>query len=118
MGDAAENPSAMPLVLLHDFYFVRRKETEAEVSINGKQHQIDNLPVPMDGTRMTFIRYSPRPLIATCNPGFDGELPYLAAVAGVFKKWPATYEWNATISETSDDTYHMVSGWKRINRRL
>lgn len=42
------------------------------------------------------------------------SLRFLYTVAGVFKKWPATYEWNATISETSDDTYHMVSGWKRI----
>ncbi len=223
MGDAAENPSAMPLVLLHDFYFVRRKHTETEVSINGKQHQIDNLPVPMDGTRMTFIRYSPRPLIATFNPAFDGELPYQAALDGtervwsegndvilvwkdgnpfissitfnnethpvelrfdnpfpdittledntsqkgrfeieadhstgritghytvekqggqakivlipsggwkprpdklslrflytaarVFKKWPATYEWTATVRVQDDGSYHMVSGWKRI----
>jgi len=35
-------------------------------------------------------------------------------VARSFKKWPATYKWTATIMETSDDTYHMVSGWKRI----
>jgi hypothetical protein len=30
MGQAAENPSAMPLVLLHDFYFVLRSDTESE----------------------------------------------------------------------------------------
>ena len=223
MGDAAENPSAMPLVLLHDFYFVRRKHTETEVSINGKQHQVDNLPVPIDGVRMTFIRYSPRPLIATFNHAFGGDLPYLTAVigtdrvrsgdndvilvwkggdpfiksitfnneihpvelrfsdpfpdiatlpdntslegrfeieadhstgringvytleklggqikmvlipsggwkprpdklslrflytvAGVFKKWPATYEWTAIVREPVNGSYHMTSGWKRI----
>lgn len=226
MGDAAENPSAMPLVLLHDFYFVRKKHTVIEVSINGKLHQIDRLPIPMDGTRMTFIRYSPKPLIAMFNPAFDGELSCLAAmtgkekvgsaandvslvwkdgipyissirfnneihpvelrfnnpfpdiltleentslkgrfeieadrstgritghymvekqggqtkivlipsggwkprpdklslrflftVAGVFKKWPATYEWTATVWEQDEGSYHMVSGWKRINRK-
>jgi hypothetical protein len=47
MGAAAESPSAMPLVLLHDFYFVRKKHSKIEVSINGKQHQIDDLPMPL-----------------------------------------------------------------------
>ncbi len=223
MGDAAESPSAMPLVLLHDFYFVRKKHTEAVVLINDKQHQIDHLPVPIDRTRMTFVRYSPKPLIATFNPAFDGKLPYievfagaekvlsggndvllvwkegkpyirsisfnnethpvelrfkdpfpdiltlqdntslqgrfeieadrstgriaghykvdkqggqtsivlipsggwkprpnklslrfLYTVAGVFKKWPATYQWTATVRDQDDGSHHMVSGWKRI----
>ncbi len=35
-------------------------------------------------------------------------------VARGFKKLPATYKWTVTIRETSDDMYHMVSGWKRI----
>jgi len=82
MGDAAENPSAMPLVLLHDFYFVRKKQTGIEVSIAGKQHQVDVLPIPMDWTKMYFTRYSPKPLIATLNPAFDGELPAMEVKAG------------------------------------
>ncbi len=74
MGAAAEAPSAMPLVLLHDFYFVRKRHTVFEISIDGKQHRPDMLPIPMDFTRMTFTRYSPKPLIATLNPAFEGEL--------------------------------------------
>jgi len=76
MGAAAESPSAMPLVLLHDFYFVRKKHSQIEVAINGKQHQPDDLPMPLpiDGSKMTFTRYSPEPLIATLNPAFNGEL--------------------------------------------
>lgn len=74
MGDAAEKPSALPLILLHEFYFVRKKHTEFEVSINGKLHQPDELPLPMDGTKMLFTRYSPKPLIATLNPAVDDEL--------------------------------------------
>lgn len=74
MGDAAEKPSAMPLVLLNDFYFIRKNNTEAKVSIGGKLHKLDELPVPMDGTRMFYARYSPEPLIATLNPAYDGEL--------------------------------------------
>ncbi|TCT16035.1 hypothetical protein EDC18_10249 [Natranaerovirga pectinivora] len=74
MGDAAENPSAMPLVLLHDFYFVRKKHTEIEININGKLHKSDELPLPIDGTNMLFSRYSPKPLIATLNPAIDDEV--------------------------------------------
>ena len=82
MGDAAENPSAMPLVLLHDFYFVRQKHTEISVRIDGKEHQPDKLPMPMDRTRMYFARYSPTPFIVTLNPAFNGILEPLPAEAG------------------------------------
>ena len=74
MGLAAENPSSMPLILLHDFYFVRRSNTELSVEIDGRYHEPDNLPLPIDFTRMTFARYCPDPLIATLNPAFDGML--------------------------------------------
>lgn len=85
MGDAAESPSAMPLVLLQDFYFVRKKHSQIEISIDGKQHQTDDLPMPLpiDGTKMTFARYCPEPLIATFNPAFEGELPYINVKKGV-----------------------------------
>ncbi len=72
MGDAAKNPPAMPSVLLYEFYFVRKRNTEFHVSIDEKTHQPDGLPVPMDWTSMYFTRYSPQPFIATLNPAFDG----------------------------------------------
>ncbi len=74
MGDAAENPSAMPLVLLHDFYFVRRAHTRLAVTIGGRNHKPDTLPMPLDFRRMYFARYSPDPLIVTLNPAFNGTL--------------------------------------------
>lgn len=85
MGGIAENPSSMPMVLLRDFYFVRKKHSQIEISINGRQHQIDNLPMPLpiDGTKMTFGRYCPEPLIATLNPAFIGELPFISLEYGV-----------------------------------
>lgn len=74
MGVAAESPSAMPLILLHDFYFVRRNNTDLSVKIDGHNHKPDNLPLPIDFSRMTFARYCPDPLIAKLNPAFDGSL--------------------------------------------
>jgi hypothetical protein len=78
MGVAAENPSAMPLILLHDFCFVRRSNTELIVTIDGRDHSPDNLPLPLDFSRMTFARYCPDPLITKLNPAFDGELSAIA----------------------------------------
>lgn len=74
MGDAARNPSAMPMVFLHDFYFVRQKHTHISIRINGKNHMPDKLPMPLDRRKMYFARYSPDPLIATLNPAHQGPL--------------------------------------------
>lgn len=82
MGDVAENPSAMPLVLLQDFYFVRKKHSEVAVSVAGRSHRADMLPLPIDGNKMTFIRYSTAPLIATFNPAFPGNLPTVSVQEG------------------------------------
>lgn len=82
MGATAETPSSMPLVLLHDFYFVRKNHTTIEILINGRGHKPDQLPVPMDFTSMLFTRYSPRPLIAMLNPAVDGEMTPLTIEVG------------------------------------
>lgn len=74
MGAAAENPSAMPLVLLHHFYFVRKKGTEIDIRIEDKVHKPDELPLPMDGSKMLYTRYSPEPLIVTFNPNVNAEI--------------------------------------------
>ncbi|MBK9254000.1 MAG: hypothetical protein IPM42_00785 [Saprospiraceae bacterium] len=74
MGDAAENPSSMPLVMLFDFYFVRKKHTDFKITISGKNHHPDTMPLPMDGTGIYYTRYSPKPLIVTLNPKFNGVL--------------------------------------------
>lgn len=71
MGDAVLYPTSMPLVLLHDFYFVRRRHTETEVNIDGRPHRLDRLPMRMDRRKMFFTRYSPDPLILTFNPSRD-----------------------------------------------
>ncbi|MCC5935651.1 MAG: hypothetical protein JJU34_00075 [Lunatimonas sp.] len=77
MGLAAEKPSALPLVYLFDFYFVRRKYTDFHVSINGREHVPDLLPFPLDCVSMLFARYSPRPQVVMINPAFSGTLSLL-----------------------------------------
>lgn len=70
----SEKPFSLPLVLLYDFYFVRRKATDVKITIAGRQHKADTLPVPIDGTRMYFMRYSTDPFIMHWNVEFAGWL--------------------------------------------
>lgn len=74
MGSSAENPPSLPLVLLYDFYFVRRTGTEIEIVIDGMDHKPDNLPFPMDGSRVHLIRYSADPFILLWNEKHEGKL--------------------------------------------
>lgn len=73
----SERPFSLPLALLYDFYFVRRKHTEVEILIDGKRHQPDTLPVPIDGARMYFIRYATDPFILHWNVTAEGPLSAL-----------------------------------------
>ena len=75
-GDT-ENPPSLPLVLLHDFYFVRKSNTDLEIKIDKKSHRLDSLPVPMDGSWMYFTRYAPEPFILNWNKAYDGPLTLL-----------------------------------------
>jgi hypothetical protein len=81
MGMAAENPSAMPLVYLHEFYFVRKRNTDISLTISGRNHKSDKLALPMDRKRMYFTRYGSDLMIATINPAFDGKLVPLEILA-------------------------------------
>jgi hypothetical protein len=74
MGDAAESPSSMPMVILHDFYLVRKKHTDYSIKIDGRMHTPDNFPMRMDRKKMYFTRYSMDPMIATLNPAHSGPL--------------------------------------------
>ena len=81
MGGAATAPSVLPLVILHDFYFVRRADTTVSVKVNGRERRLDNLPMPIDGSRMYFTRYSPDVMIGGFNPAHDGPLTPLERVS-------------------------------------
>ncbi len=74
MGDAATNPKALPLVFLHGFYFVRKANSEVSLKVAGETRKPGSLPVPIDGSRVYFLRYAHQPVIATWNPAHDGPL--------------------------------------------
>lgn len=83
MGMAAESPSALPLVYVNDFYFVRKKHTEIKIQIDKKVHKADMLPIPMNFQKMYFSRYSTNPVIATLNAEYKGVINKLEVESGV-----------------------------------
>jgi hypothetical protein len=88
MGSAASAPPALPLVFVHDFYFVRQAGSETRIEIDGRAHRGDPIPLFLDGTRVHFLRYSANPFIATWNPTADGRAEVLEVgsepVQGIF----------------------------------
>jgi hypothetical protein len=77
MGTDAAEPPSLPLVFVHDFYFVRRAGTEIRIEIDGRSHRGDPIPLILDGARVHFLRYSADPFIATWNPNPDGAADVL-----------------------------------------
>lgn len=71
MGMATKNPTSFPLIYLYEFYFVRKKGAVLQLKISERIHKLDMLPIPIDGNRMSFSRYSSKPLIAYFNPAMD-----------------------------------------------
>lgn len=92
LGYGTAEPPYMPVFLLHDFYFVRRAGTEARVLIDGRRHRVDRLPLPLDGRRMLFTRYSPDLLLAGWNVTHDGPLDPLPGDADRVVHQGVTYE--------------------------
>jgi hypothetical protein len=77
MGDAVSAPSALPLVYVDGFYFVRRAGTEYRIEIDGRSHRNDRIPLILDGAWVHFLRYSADPFIVTWNADPETRLRLL-----------------------------------------
>jgi hypothetical protein len=75
LGISTEKPPGLPLLFLYRFDFVRRSKTDVRIVIDGISHEIDPFPIPMNGARVYYSRYTASPFIVTWNPTFDGVLP-------------------------------------------
>lgn len=90
MGNTVERPPALPLFFLYDFYFVRRANTDLLISVDGRPHKPDSIPMLLDGARVHFLRYAAAPFLVNWNAAHDGELPAIETDGG----GPVTYEWS------------------------
>lgn len=82
MGSAASDPPALPLVYVHDFYFVRRAGSEVRIEIDGRLHRSDPIPLLLDWTWVHFLRYTPDPFIVTWNPSTEQRAEVLELQSG------------------------------------
>jgi hypothetical protein len=92
LGSSTENPPALPLFFLFDFGFVRRAGTTVRVKIEGREHRLDSLPLPLEGQPVFFTRYSLDPFLLSWNTGREGLLPVIeGAQAGKLETGPVKY---------------------------
>lgn len=76
-GSAIEAPTFLPLFMMYDFYFVRRKGTEVRIAVDGEPRQLLPMPLPMGGEWVYSLRYPGEPLIISLNPNGDGAMTAL-----------------------------------------
>lgn len=82
MGAAATAPTALPLVFLHGFDFVRAAASDVEIRITDRIHALDRLPLPLDGQRRWFTRYAAEPMIVRLNPAGERTLTPIPLESG------------------------------------
>jgi len=77
MGESIANPEWIPLFLLSQFGFVRRRSTEIEVRFGQETVSVSKFPFPMGGEAVYYARYCADPFILFWNKQYDGPLEAL-----------------------------------------
>ncbi len=73
LGAGTEDPPSLPLVLLFDFFFVRKKGTRLTIEVDSKEHQPDRIPLRLHGQPVYFIRYAAQPMPIFWNETQEGQ---------------------------------------------
>ncbi|HNT93855.1 MAG TPA: hypothetical protein PKJ71_09185 [Bacteroidales bacterium] len=93
IGILAKQPKSFPVYSLFGMSFAKRKHTEIEVLIDGAKHKPDTFPLPVDGARNYFSRYSADTFNVDWNRNFEGQLlPLLPGEDNSVRHGDATYE--------------------------
>ena len=58
IGYGSKSPNFLPLFFMYDFDFIRKKYTQIECKIEGKEIVIDEFPMPMNMQFRYYARYS------------------------------------------------------------
>jgi hypothetical protein len=93
VGDSIQKPEWMPLFLLSDFSFVRRRNTGVDVRFGQEQVDVTRFPFPIGGSRVYIARYCADPFIIFWNKQFDGPIaPLHPPGPGLFVHAGVEYE--------------------------
>lgn len=85
VGSSSESPSALPVFLMYDFNFVRKRNTAVTIMIDGILHKPDSFPIPMNGSKVYFMRYSNDTFLASWNMAQSGPLSNLETKDGLIR---------------------------------
>ena len=93
IGTLAKQPKSFPVYSLFGMSFAKRKHTDIEILVDGVKHKPDTFPLPVDGARNYFSRYSADTFNVDWNRNFKGQLlPFLPAEDNRVRHGDATYE--------------------------
>lgn len=73
VGVSSVNPVALPVFFLYGFYFIRQNNTEVNIQIGDKVHNLDKF-IRIDGTKMYFARYARETVICEWNKAANSTL--------------------------------------------
>ncbi|MBN2470638.1 MAG: hypothetical protein JXN59_07950 [Anaerolineae bacterium] len=76
-GAGIKTPTFLPLFMMYDFHFIRRKGTEVRISVDDEPCRLFPMPVPMGGEWVYSLRFPGEPLIISLNPAGERALPAL-----------------------------------------
>jgi len=80
VGKDIENPLRLFLVYMHEFDFVRKKDTKILARIGDRKLFPASFPILRDYKKVMLMRYSAAPVIGTINPPMD--IPVVFEVTG------------------------------------
>lgn len=58
IGLGSKKPNYLPVFFLYQFDFIRMRKSIVSCNIDGKEHKIDRFPMPMNGQKRLYARYS------------------------------------------------------------
>ena len=74
IGTLAKLPMSFPVYSLYGMSFAKRSHTEIEILVGEVRHRPDTFPLPLDGARNYFSRYSADTFNVDWNRNFHGQL--------------------------------------------
>jgi len=74
IGTLAKQPKSFPVYSLYGMSFAKRRHTDIEILIGEARHRPDTFPLPLDGAKNYFSRYSADTFNVDWNRNFQGQL--------------------------------------------
>ena len=74
IGTLAKLPRSFPVYSLYGMSFAKRKHTDIDILIDRSRHKPDTFPLPLDGAKNYFSRYSADTFNVDWNRNFQGQL--------------------------------------------